>query len=108
MMTTDTPIPKPSRHARPNPITFITDGTIAARFWMLLAVIAFAGWAIIPQVTIRSIKQQQMVAIVDQSGNIIYAPLVGFQESASFTPIMCGLHALRCYNATRMDSTCPS
>jgi hypothetical protein len=81
MMTTDTPIPKPSRHARPNPITFITDGTIAARFWMLLAVIAFAGWAIIPQVTIRSIKEQQMVAIVDQSGNIIYAPLVGFQES---------------------------
>ena len=81
-MTTDTQIPKPSRGTpRPNPITFITDGTIAARVWMLLAIVGFAGWAIIPQLTIMSLKQQQMVAIVDQSGNIIYAPLVGFQES---------------------------
>lgn len=69
------------RAQRPNPITFITDGTIAARVWMLLAVVGFGGWAVIPQATIMSLKQQQMVAIVDASGNIIYAPLVGFQES---------------------------
>jgi hypothetical protein len=48
---------------------------------MILAIVGFAGWAIIPQLTIMSLKQQQMVAIVDQSGNIIYAPLVGFQEA---------------------------
>jgi hypothetical protein len=80
-MTTDTQLPKPSRRTSPNPITFITDGTIAARVWMILAIVGFAGWAIIPQLTIMSLKQQQMVAIVDQSGNIIYAPLVGFQEA---------------------------
>jgi hypothetical protein len=80
-MTTDTQLPKSSRRTRPNPITFITDGTIAARVWMILAIVGFAGWAIIPQLTIMSLKQQQMVAIVDQSGNIIYAPLVGFQEA---------------------------
>jgi hypothetical protein len=74
----------PTRYAnskRPNPISVITDGTIAARIWMVIALIAFAGWAVIPQATISSMKQKQMVAIVDQSGNIIYAPLVGFQES---------------------------
>ena len=48
---------------------------------MLLAIVAFAGWAVIPQLTIHSMKEQQMVAIVDQSGNIIYAPLTGFQEA---------------------------
>jgi hypothetical protein len=83
-MTTSPPsqLPKPSRgNPRPNPITFITNGMIAARFWMILAIVGFAGWAVIPQLTIMSLKQQQMVAIVDQSGNIIYAPLVGFQES---------------------------
>ena len=41
------------RAQRPNPITFITDGTIAARVWMLLAIVGFAGWAIIPQMTIQ-------------------------------------------------------
>ena len=79
---TTVPEPKPVRSlARPNPITFITNSIIAARFWMLLAFVAFAGWAVIPQLTIHSMKEQQMVAIVDQSGNIIYAPLVGFQEA---------------------------
>ena len=67
--------------SRPSPITFIANSTIAARIWMLLALLGFAGWAVIPQITVRSMRQQQMVAIVDQSGNIIYAPLVGFQES---------------------------
>ena len=79
---TTVPEPKPARGLpRPNPITFITNSTIAARFWMLLAIVAFAGWAVIPQLTIHSMKEQQMVAIVDQSGNIIYAPLTGFQEA---------------------------
>jgi hypothetical protein len=73
--------PEIRRVSKPNPITLITNSTVAARFWMLLAIIGFAGWAIIPQITIHSMKQQQMVAIVDQSGNIIYAPLVGFQDS---------------------------
>ena len=79
-MITEAP-PKLSSRRRPNPISVITDGTIAARVWMGLALLGFAACAIIPQVTIASLKQQQMVAIVDQSGNIIYAPLVGFQES---------------------------
>jgi hypothetical protein len=85
MMTTDTvQAPQQSAIARlpkVSPITTITNSTIAARFWMLLAVLGFAGWAVIPQLTVQSMKQQQMVAIVDQSGNIIYAPLVGFQDS---------------------------
>ena len=79
-MITDTP-PRPSQRTRANPITFITDGTIAARVWMALALLGFAGWAIIPQATIATLKEQQMVAVIDASGNIIYAPLVGFQES---------------------------
>ena len=85
MTTTDTihaaKQPATGRLPRISPITIITNSTIAARFWMLLAIIGFTGWAVIPQITIHSMKQQQMVAIVDQSGNIIYAPLVGFQDS---------------------------
>ena len=79
-MITDTP-PRPSQRTRANPITFITDGTIAARVWMAIALLGFSGWAIIPQATIATLKEQQMVAVIDASGNIIYAPLVGFQES---------------------------
>ena len=79
-MTTETPKYANSPR-RPNPISIITNSTIAVRVWMLLALVGFLGWAVIPQMTIRSMKQQQMVAIVDASGNIIYAPLVGFQES---------------------------
>jgi hypothetical protein len=66
---------------RANPIGIITQSTIATRIWMLLALAGFVGWAVIPQITIQSLKQEQMVAIVDASGNIIYAPLTGFQES---------------------------
>ena len=79
-MTTETPKYANSPR-RATPISIITNSTIAVRVWMLLALIGFIGWAVIPQMTIKSMKQQQMVAIVDASGNIIYAPLVGFQES---------------------------
>ena len=80
-MTTEAPPKYANSPRRPNPISIITNSTIAARVWMLVALVGFIGWAVIPQMTIRAMKQQQMVAIVDQSGNIIYAPLVGFQES---------------------------
>ncbi|HEY5743402.1 MAG TPA: hypothetical protein VIS99_12765 [Terrimicrobiaceae bacterium] len=66
---------------RPSAITVMTHGVIAARFWMLLTVVGFAGWVVIPQLTILAMKQQEKVAVIDQSGNIIYAPLSGFMQS---------------------------
>lgn len=63
------------------PITFIATGTIASRIWMGIAILALAACAVIPQITIMSMRQKQMVAVIDQSGNIIYAPLVGFQDA---------------------------
>ena len=89
-MITETP-PKPSQRTRPNPITLVTDGTIAARIWMGLAVMAFAGWAVIPQATIMSLKQQQMVAIVDAERQHHLCAVGRLpRESASFMRIMCG------------------
>jgi hypothetical protein len=79
-MKTENP-PTYANSRRNNPIGIITNSTLATRVWMILALAGFIGWAVIPQITIQSLKQEQMVAIVDQSGNIIYAPLVGFQES---------------------------
>ena len=62
-------------------VTSITNNLIAARFWMALAILA-TGFAIAaPFLTIRAMKQQEKVVILDPGGTLIYAPLLGFEEA---------------------------
>ena len=64
-------------------ITSITNNLIAARFWMGLAVLAIAFAVLSPYLTIRAMKQKDKVVILDPSGTLIYAPLLGFEEAGN-------------------------
>jgi hypothetical protein len=67
-------------------ITSITNNLIAARFWMVLAIV-FAALAVAsPYFTVVAMRQKEKVVILDPSGTLIYAPLEGFEEAG-------GLHA---------------
>ena len=62
-------------------VTAITNNLVAARFWMLTAIV-FATLAVIaPYFTIRAMKQKEKVVILDSGGTLIYSPLLGFEEA---------------------------
>ena len=64
-----------------NAVTAITNNLVAARFWMVIALLC-AGFAIAaPYLTIRAMKQQEKVVILDGGGTMIYSPLLGFEEA---------------------------
>ncbi len=64
-------------------VTSITNNLIAARFWMVLAVLATACAVAAPYLTITAMKQQEKVVILDPGGTLIYAPLLGFEEAGN-------------------------
>jgi len=64
-------------------VTSITNNLIAARFWMVLAMLAIAFAVAAPFLTIAAMKQQEKVVILDPGGTLIYAPLLGFEEAGS-------------------------
>lgn len=64
-------------------ITAITNNLIAARFWMVLAILAVGGAVAAPYLTIAAMKQKEKVVILDPGGTLIYAPLQGFEEAGS-------------------------
>lgn len=66
-----------------NAITSITNNVIAARFWMVLAVLATGAAIASPYVTISAMKQKEKVVILDPGGTLIYAPLLGFEEAGN-------------------------
>jgi hypothetical protein len=62
-------------------VTAITNNLVAARCWMLTAIV-FATLAVIaPYFTIRAMKQREKVVILDPGGTLIYSPLLGFEEA---------------------------
>ncbi len=62
-------------------VTAITNNLVAARFWMFATFIA-AGFAVAgPYLTIRAMKQDEKVVILDGAGTLIYSPLLGFEEA---------------------------
>jgi len=64
-------------------ITSITNNVIAARFWMVLALVACGFAAAAPYLTISAMKQKEKVVILDPGGTLIYAPLLGFEEAGN-------------------------
>ncbi len=64
-------------------VTSITNNLIAARFWMVLAILAIAFAVAAPFLTIAAMKQQEKIVILDPGGTLIYAPLLGFEEAGS-------------------------
>ena len=64
-------------------VTSITNNLVAARFWMVLAVLATAFAVAAPYLTIAAMKQKEKVVILDPGGTLIYAPLQGFEEAGS-------------------------
>jgi hypothetical protein len=66
-----------------NAITAITNNVIAARFWMVLAILATGAAIASPYVTISAMKQKEKVVILDPGGTLIYAPLLGFEEAGN-------------------------
>lgn len=64
-------------------ITSITNNAIAARFWMVLALIAAAFAIAAPYLTVHAMKQKEKVVILDPGGTLIYAPLLGFEEAGN-------------------------
>ncbi len=62
-------------------VTSITNNLIAARFWMVLAVLATAFAVAAPYLTIAAMKQKEKVVILDPGGTLIYAPLLGFEDA---------------------------
>jgi len=64
-----------------NAVSTITNNLVAARFWMVIALLC-TGFAVAsPYLTIQAMKQQEKVVILDGSGTMIYSPLLGFEES---------------------------
>jgi hypothetical protein len=62
-------------------VTAITNNLIAARFWMILAIL-FAGIAVgSPYLTAMAMRVREKVVILDPGGTLIYAPLLGFEEA---------------------------
>lgn len=64
-------------------ITSIANNAIAARFWMVLAIIAAAFAVAAPYLTVQAMKQKEKVVILDPGGTLIYAPLLGFEEAGN-------------------------
>jgi len=62
-------------------VTAITNNLIAARFWMLTAIVFAVLATIAPYFTIRAMKQKEKVVILDSGGTLIYSPLLGFEEA---------------------------
>ncbi len=62
-------------------VTSITNNLIAARFWMALAILATGAAVAAPYLTIRAMKEDEKVVILDPGGTLIYAPLLGFEEA---------------------------
>jgi hypothetical protein len=59
----------------------ITNNLVAARFWMLIAIV-FAALAVAsPYFTVLAMRAKEKVVILDQGGTLIYAPLLGFEEA---------------------------
>ena len=64
-------------------VTSIANNAIAARFWMVLAIIAAAFAVAAPYLTVQAMKQKEKVVILDPGGTLIYAPLLGFEEAGN-------------------------
>lgn len=64
-------------------ITSITNNLIAARLWMGLAILSVGFAVAAPYLTIAAMKQKEKVVILDPSGTLIYAPLLGFEEAGN-------------------------
>jgi hypothetical protein len=62
-------------------VAAITNNLVAARFWMVLAIL-FAGMAVAsPYFTVLAMRAREKVAILDPGGTLIYAPLLGLEEA---------------------------
>ena len=62
-------------------VAAITNNLVAARFWMILAIL-FAGMAVAsPYFTAMAMRAREKVVILDPGGTLIYAPLLGFEEA---------------------------
>ena len=59
----------------------MTNNLIAARFWMVVAVTFGVVSAGAPYLTIKAMKENEKVVILDPGGTLIYAPLIGFEEA---------------------------
>lgn len=64
-----------------NAVTVITNNAIAARVWMVIAIVLAVTASASPYFTIQAMKQKEKVVILDPSGSLIYSPLLGFEES---------------------------
>ncbi|MDD5198387.1 MAG: hypothetical protein PHC88_01165 [Terrimicrobiaceae bacterium] len=64
-------------------VTSITNNLIAARFWMVLALLAVGFAVASPYLTVQAMKQREKVVILDPGGTLIYAPLLGFEEAGN-------------------------
>jgi hypothetical protein len=62
-------------------VAAITNNLVAARFWMILAIL-FAGMAVAsPYFTAMAMRAREKVVILDPGGTLIHAPLLGFEEA---------------------------
>ncbi len=62
-------------------VAAITNNLVAARFWMILAIL-FAGMAVAsPHFTVMAMRAREKVVILDPGGTLIYAPLLGFEDA---------------------------
>jgi hypothetical protein len=62
-------------------VNAITNNLVAARFWMILAILC-AGMAVAsPYFTIKAMRAREKAIILDPGGTLIYAPLLGLEEA---------------------------
>ena len=62
-------------------VAAITNNLVAARFWMILALL-FLGMAVAsPYFTVVAMRAKEKVVILDPGGTLIYAPLLGFEQA---------------------------
>jgi hypothetical protein len=65
-----------------SPISVITNNAIASKVWFLVAVFLAAWLFVQPYLVVQAMKQKERAVILDGTGNVIYAPILGFEEAS--------------------------
>ncbi len=77
-----------------SPIYLISQSTISARIWCGIAFGMAILCALLPQWTIRAMKQEEKVIILSPDGSVLYSPALGFSEQGSLQAYEAKLAAL--------------
>jgi hypothetical protein len=81
-----------------SPISIFTTTRLAAQFWCLAFFVALGFATASPYLVIKAYRQPLSAIIVDPAGNIIHAPVLGFDEDGKLQAYHAKLHCLTLFS----------